>query len=292
MNTIGKILVVLNLVFALLTGGFLAYDFAARSNWKQEAEHRERVFKVAKANADALQGTLKTALADKKKLQEQLDNLMIDAKSDHGNIKIKMADLEKELNAQKERTKLEILNAEKALAEAERRHKEVQLLTDVIKKREEEIAKAQLEVTKYRTAALQAEDQARTASLRAANLLEQLKQKEIQLAKALVPGGTATPTASVRDPGYQNPPPAYVKGKIEKINATDRGLVQINIGSDVGIQENNTLEVYRLRPAPEYLGRLRIVDVHHHSAIGRLMRTGAGAPPPLREGDEVASTIR
>jgi hypothetical protein len=291
MNAIGKILVGLNLVFAVVTVAFLGYDFVARSNWKQEAEHRERVLKVVSAENAALRGGLNNALAEKKKLQTDLDKLMIESKSDEGNIKIKMTDLAKELEAQKDRTKLEILNAEKALAEAERRHKEVQLLTEVIKKREEEIAKAQLEVTKYRTAALQAQDQARTASLRATNLLEQLKQKELQLAKERA-GTTGMQVASVRDPHYQNPPQAYVKGKIEKINATDRGLVQINIGSDVGIQENNTLEIYRTRPEPTYLGRLRIVDVHHHTAIGRLMRTGAGAPPPLREGDEVASTIR
>ena len=38
MNTIGKILVVLNLVFALVVGGFLVIDFATRTNWKTAYE--------------------------------------------------------------------------------------------------------------------------------------------------------------------------------------------------------------------------------------------------------------
>ena len=47
MNTIGKILVVLNLVFALLVGGFLVIDFATRSNWKKEYEKLQSEMVVA-----------------------------------------------------------------------------------------------------------------------------------------------------------------------------------------------------------------------------------------------------
>src|SRR5262249_21298430 len=104
-------------------------------------------------------------------------------------------------------------------------------------------------------------------------------------------GPAGTKTASVRDPNYENPPPAYVKGKVEKV-LPGQNLVEINLGSDMGVNKDNTLEVYRMRPRPEYLGRLRIVDAHHRTAIGQMVRTGGAAAPTLREGDEVASTIR
>jgi hypothetical protein len=290
MNTIGKILVILNLLFALLTGGFLAIDFAARSSWKDEAEHRKRVADVARASAESMRTSWVNAVSEKKKLQEMLDNKMLSSGAVKADVELQLANLQKELELQKERTKLEILNAQKALGEAQRRHEEVKALGEVIKQREQEITQMQLEVTKSRNAALEADNRARTATLRATQLLEQLKQKEIALAEAL--RGPAMKTVTVRDAHYENPPPAYVKGKISKIDDRDRTLVQINIGSDVGIQKDNTLEVYRLRPAPEYLGRLRVVDVHHHLAIGQLLRSRGGPPPALREGDEVASTIR
>jgi hypothetical protein len=127
---------------------------------------------------------------------------------------------------------------------------------------------------------------------RARGLLEQLKQRELEIAKLQQQGPGGIKTASVRDPNFENPPSANVKGKIMKIDAKDRSLVEINLGSDVGVNENNTLEVYRLRPEAAYLGRLRIVESHPHMAIGRLVRTAGAAAPPLREGDVVASTIR
>ena len=87
------------------------------------------------------------------------------------------------------------------------------------------------------------------------------------------------------------PPPAYVKGIIEKVER-DSGLVQISIGTDAGVGKDNTLEAYRLRPRPEYLGMIRIIDANQHKAVGRLMRVpSATQQPTLREGDEVASTL-
>ena len=49
MNTIGKTLVILNLVFALVVGGFLVIDFATRNNWKTAYEALKREMDVAKS---------------------------------------------------------------------------------------------------------------------------------------------------------------------------------------------------------------------------------------------------
>src|SRR5438128_6837035 len=42
MNIVGKILVILNLVFAFAVGGFLVFDVATRTNWKNAIEGRDR----------------------------------------------------------------------------------------------------------------------------------------------------------------------------------------------------------------------------------------------------------
>ena len=60
----------------------------------------------------------------------------------------------------------------------------------------------------------------------------------------------------------------------------------------MGLKENNTLEVYRTRPRVEYLGRLVLRDVYHHTAVGRLMRVPGTPPPRLQVGDAVASKIQ
>ena len=45
MNTLGKLLVIVNLLFALATGGFLAVDFASRTQWKEVADARAEISK-------------------------------------------------------------------------------------------------------------------------------------------------------------------------------------------------------------------------------------------------------
>src|SRR5438552_12158646 len=57
MNTVGKVLVILNLVFALATGGFLAVDLVYRTNWRTHAEGCQRELEVARANTAAMKKT-------------------------------------------------------------------------------------------------------------------------------------------------------------------------------------------------------------------------------------------
>ena len=63
----------------------------------------------------------------------------------------------------------------------------------------------------------------------------------------------------------------------------------ISIGTDHGINVGNTLEVFRIKPEPKYLGTIRIVDAQAHQAVGRL--TAAPRYGALAKGDIVASKI-
>lgn len=292
MNTVGKILVVLNLLFAVGFCGIVVVYRFNREEWRELAESRKQISIVYAASANAAHQQAKNLREQNKKLSAQFEQFMINSKSGEGDLAKQVEDLRKQVRDQAEIAKLEILNREKAVEEGKRLQKEVALLAKVVKQREEEILVAQTEVTKYRQEALTKEDIAKSAVQRAQNLLKQLQEKELQLVKQLI-GGTGTAgTTAVGKANYENPPPAYVKGRIEKIDAKDRNLVQVSIGSDAGVKEDHTLEVYRLRPRPEYLGRLRIVEARHQTAVGRLMRSPTGGQAPLQEGDEVASKIR
>ena len=68
--------------------------------------------------------------------------------------------------------------------------------------------------------------------------------------------------------------------------------MEISLGSDQGVNEGNTMEVYRLRPKPEYLGSIKILEAYHTKAVGRVMKSeDAGRHSPVVKGDEVASKI-
>jgi hypothetical protein len=101
--------------------------------------------------------------------------------------------------------------------------------------------------------------------------------------KRLANLGAATQVAMTR-----NPPPEDVEGIVTESDAKT-GLATISIGSDHGLSVGNTLEVYRTKPEPKYLGTIRILDTQAHQAVGRLT-----APPrygPIKEGDIVATKI-
>jgi len=88
-------------------------------------------------------------------------------------------------------------------------------------------------------------------------------------------------TTGVNSLNNENPPSASVRGKVQEV-LPGQNLVKINLGSDMGVNENNTLEVFRLQPKAEYLGRLRIVEAHHRVAAAA--GPARAAPSALPEG--------
>jgi len=118
-----------------------------------------------------------------------------------------------------------------------------------------------------------------TSKDRHSNLMAQYQQLLKQLEAYRADTG-----ASMRAGLTRNPPDEDIAGRVKVV--TD-SLVTINLGSDSGLVRDHTLEVYRLKPRPTYLGVVRILDVRPNEAVGRLVqRRGA-----VRVGDEVATGI-
>jgi hypothetical protein len=87
--------------------------------------------------------------------------------------------------------------------------------------------------------------------------------------------------------GAKNPPPDQVEGVIRSVDK--EGLVKVSLGSDAGLAKGHTLEVFRLKPKPVYVGTVRILEVTATEAVGRPV--GRMRAPP-QEGDNVISTTR
>jgi hypothetical protein len=296
MNTLGKLLVIVNLLFALLTGAFLAVDFVAREKWRQVAEDRQAELEVVKADHAADMETKRLLLEELKKRDADLQTQQTQSQAKIGQMNVKLEQAQKQLAIEKELAAAAILNHQQAIAEAKRLQAEVALLANTLKEREAQILDAQQRATNYLNIATAREAEYKSAQARSENLFRQLKEKELFIAKlqAATPGGNEVArVVSVRDPSFSNPPPVNVKGLIQKIDSEDRSLVQISIGSDAGLQKDNTLEVYRLSPSPQYLGRLRLLEVHQHVALGRVVRpAGMTGNLAVVEGDQVAASLR
>jgi multidrug efflux pump subunit AcrA (membrane-fusion protein) len=292
MNIVGKILVIVNMVFALLVAGFLVIDFATRTNYKTYSDKLKAELDIARANTQTGQDTNRKLLDEKKAVE---DNLSVLQKT-FENTKLEYnATLDRaKQQAQDEKKKAEIaqFTSQRALAENTRLQAEAKDLTGLVKKREEMIRTLQDDSNKYHTEALANEQKAKAANEHALNLLEKVRQLELDRVREAQKQTGTTPTASTRSPDYRNPPAAYVKGVIKQVDGSDPNRGQISIGSDEGLKDGNTLMVYRLNPQPEYIGTIVLRDVDHHSAVGKLLPSSTGAQKRgLKVGDEVASRI-
>src|SRR5262249_2541090 len=135
---------------------------------------------------------------------------------------------------------------------------------DVIQKtlrdRDDVILKFQGEMDKLTKERVAAEIEAKSLRNRNEQLLRQVEDLTKKLA--------ALRQASARIPPRKNAPPKDLEGIILKV--TD-DLVDISIGSDSGLEKGHTLEVYRLKPVPQYIGQIRIVEVRANEAVGKFV---------------------
>jgi hypothetical protein len=323
MNTMGKILVFIILLLALATAGFHVIDAAIRTNWKKAYDDQEARATAAATNTQIMRDSYA-------KLQEKYDDL--DNKVKQGALFFQQKEKElneafnrKQKEADELRERADIAAAGEKVANEERKRlvKESSDLKGRLEVALKDSFDKEVKIAHYRQEAVEAKNERNSVVLRNESLLDQIEALQKTLAKkqfgadsvpletvtdarkALKAGKLtqaqdildkayerASSVASIRDPNAPNPPAGYLEGSITKVDSKDKGLVQISIGSDVGLNEGHTLEVYRLSPKAEYLGRIKIVNVTPHTAIGRLVRSEFTARrSALKEGDKVASRI-
>lgn len=288
MNTIGKILVILNFLFAILVGWLLVVHIALGNKWKEAHDHVVDQAKVLVISNKTNKAVIEKILADYKSGQREIEELKqtnYDAdqkrKAKEAEYIVRVAELEVMLR-EKDLTNNETKGASQRFAD------EIALQTKTIQDRESTIVRMEADAKKLRTEAVQFEALARTRQSQLEALLVQVR--ELTVAATRERAGVGNPDVMVlRNPNEPNPPAVRVNGQVEKV---DIDLIQISLGTDHGIARNNTLDVYRLQPEPKYLGMVRIVDANDHQSVARLIPTGnATFRTPLRVGDLVTSKL-
>ncbi len=98
------------------------------------------------------------------------------------------------------------------------------------------------------------------------------------------------PEAVIRgaEPADTAPPREHLEGKVEHV--VGMGLITLSVGRDDGVEKGEILEVYRLKPEPRYLGKVRIIEVGATRAYAQPVSSLTGAH--IREGDRVARDIQ
>lgn len=289
MNTIGKILVILNFLFAVIVGIFLVVTLAMGTRWQDAHKKLTVQVNVLAAQRDShaklnekLANDLKEARGNEQKAIQDLKDKQSDYDAQESVYKVKTKELEnRALDAD--------LALQQSLKTQDRLTKEITHLNKSISDRETLIITLQADLKSMNNTARNYESIARARQIQNENLLEQLREMTQKLAR--IEAGVGPDVTAVRNPNDPNPPAVTVDGRIEKVHDTDSSLVQVTLGTDHGVNKNHTLYVYRTRPEPTYLGMIRIVDAYHQKSVGRLVHTGTGPRPQLRPDDMVTSKI-
>jgi hypothetical protein len=149
------------------------------------------------------------------------------------------------------------------------------MLKEVLKQKEEKMVTMESQNTRWRNDAITADITAKSEQERNRQLLEQLAAltKELERRQA---------------PGAQRPPADNVEGTVLETDAKS-DVVTISIGSDSGVKKGNKLVVYRLKPRPEYIGELSVIDSQPKEAVARPIKPLRAGP--VQKGDIVASRV-
>ena len=288
MTIVGKILVILVFIMSLATGAFFVIDYSTRTNWKAAYDTLSKEMVVLQANSQQYGPTTSRLNAEAAKFRAEAENLKQRLIDEEQKAKARETLLSGQIDDANNRAKDADLIIAKAQGESDRLRLENKDLTETIKKRESLILTLEKKNQEYRNDAVANENLAKAMQDRNATLLAQVQ--ELTKALALAQTGKGLDNRASKDPNALNPPSTYVKGTIVKVHPEDKTLVEISIGSDQGVVKNNTLEVYRMKPRPEYLGTIRVLDARHQNSVGRLMREGTTTIRQLQEGDIVATT--
>jgi hypothetical protein len=283
----GKILVILNLVAAVLVGVMLAIHAGTEPNWKAANDQLQQELTASRTNSAALESELKDLNAENTRLAQEATRLKKVVAKDKEAYDDHIETLENAVWEINDQSKEAQAVAKAAQAESGRLGKEIVKAQDLIKSRDESIAKLDDDLRKNLALRVAAENSVNTLKVRLTALVTQLESMSKKLVKLETGGGSGTAS---RDPNAKNPPAHLVRGVITGI-VRDRGLVEVSVGSDDGVNEGHTLEVYRLKPRPEYLGTIKILNADHHEAVGQIMRSDGVRHSPMAKGDEVASRI-
>lgn len=281
MTTFGKILVVINLIFSLITGGLIVMVYSVQTNWKASFDRLEKNYRVSEANvkayAEEANEIKKKGDAAVVEVKKQLDVATKERDAAQKRFDDKVA----ELKVQLEKANSANVNVDAATAELARRRDEVKNLQAIIAGRDQRLLELEAKAKQNQDNYVRADIAARSAHDRNKQLMEQVETLATQLEKTKIGGIGAT--------GFAERKPAEdVKGIVTEANSKDN-LYTISLGSDNGITKGDTLEVYRLQPEPKYLGKIRILDVNHHEAVGRPLNTQRTAQ--IQKGDTVASNV-
>lgn len=292
MTIIGKILTFLIFVFSLLFLGFAIIinntnkDPRTKQSWYEQVQLLKKAEVNYKEDLKAKEEELASLRSQNVALGKELTDTKgrMDVERAELNNKVSVAEAAKDTAVTKfQQSQVVIATIQNDI---EKKSKENLDLSDRVKQQEIKAASLTQSLTVANNARVAAQNERDTLKARLVDaenentkLAREVENIRDQRLQALTPAERAKP----------QPPPVDVQGKVTAV--TSDGLyIGINKGSDHGLAKNQTLEVYRMSPKPDWIARIRIIQVNDHEAVGIIVEPTNRKPTILKD-DLVGSSI-
>ncbi len=294
MTVIGKILTLLVFVLSLVFLGFaitinkLNKDPVSKKSWYDVAMANKAEVENARADLRRAEDELQSVRAEVSKLVGNLNAQIANLTKERDDAKDLQAKAESRANEAEDKFAKAQVAVDQALNELKQRRDEAVKLYASMKDKDQQLAAGVALQTRLNNDRIQAQvardsfaERLRALEKEYQSIVKTLEETREQLAR----GGL--PAAPSGERVVLTPPPDQVQGVVESVKGD---LVQVSVGSDQGLQQGHTLEIFRLEPKPEYLGPIRIIKVEPKKSVGKMMM------PPQKQkqvqpNDQVASSI-
>ena len=288
MTALGKVLAFFNLLFALLTGGFVVEVYLTRTNWKiaydqvikernlaQNALTAEKAIstrqaEVASKGLEELKGEIAREQRINVGLQENLKTAKDEKEAAIARMNTELA------NASAVSRELERLNTERGQMQVQLREKDARMLA--IQKENNRLSAV---ATFQEIRANSTDREIEQLKVDRAKLVRQIEQTNEQIRQL---GGVAQGVPKADTPRI---PTVETSGKIKYV---EENLAQITLGSDHGLEVGHVLQVWRTDPVPLFLGTLTIRSLETRRAVGNFQPVKRNMT--VQVGDSVGTKIQ
>jgi multidrug efflux pump subunit AcrA (membrane-fusion protein) len=281
MTFVGKILVLIITALALVFLGVSTVVFTTATNWKKATDDQKKIVQKLQGETNDLRNQL-GGLEKDKQAAEATHKAALKQQED------RIAALQAEITqAQKDKeqavTALEVAqqNAKTALEDSSARKQETDLLR-------EQKAAVEKQANEFKLRQTELNDKIRELSRMletATNNANDLRDRVARFQTLLRRNGLSDDITQVK--GTETPP--SVEGQVARVD--DNRTVELTIGSDDGLVPGHELYLYRIKPRPEFLGKVKIISVDPDQSVARVIGATIQGKK-IKEGDIVSSTIR
>jgi len=282
MTFVGKILVIVIMVFALFFLAISTVVFSTATNWKEETKKQRDLVTKLKTEVDTAKKDAANAAnqlqsdqeTHKTQAKEYVDRIN-DLDAQNKQIQQLVTTARKELEVSQE-------NARVALEESEAQRKET---TDL----RGQLAKVQKQANDFKLRQTELNDSIRTLERQ----LQTAKANNESLRKRVAVLSSAMNRAriSVRPEDEQREAPPDVEGEVLRVDARNQ-KIELSIGSDDGLVVGHELYLFRRKGADAgYIGKVVIDIVEPDRSTAHVVGGRTVRGRKIREGDSVSTQI-